>query len=654
MRKKKISAPQRHLSVQYQCGVIVSLIAIGALSGWVFNISSLRSIANGFIAMNPVLAFDFILFGMWLIWKSKHAIKGVSLFTSTILIVNAFIVLPKLIQPYYPLGFEIDSILFSDQTQTSKISPASVFNLLLLNTALAFTLTKIKSKEYLFQALIIGCFAVSAIYLCGYLFNFSSMIGASVLTPMALNTCVCFLTLSFGMAFTHADKGYMRPLMSKKLGGVMARRILPLLIIIPVVTGSLRIIGQRLDLYNTEFGVAIHVVVIALLSFILSYFFARKLNEIDFVRKQHEEELLEKSLLLHRSELMLEQTAGIAKVGGWEITFPDNKMTYTKEIYKIREIDEDVELTFDNSINSYTPESAEMLLKLYNQAIEDGKPYDAEAKLVTAKNREIWVRIKAQPVVDDLGKVVAIRGTLQDIDEAKKKEILLEQSMEIINEQNKRMMNFTHIVSHNLRTHAGNIRSTLSIYEDEESEEEKALILEMTKKAADSLNQTIADLNEIVAVQSASKQLKSPIYFEDVFSVARDVLKKEIMASCAIILTDFTACEKVEYVPAYLESIFHNFLSNAIRYRKPDIRPEIKISTAIENGRVAMTFSDNGLGIDLVKYKEKLFGMYKTFHSHPDSTGVGLFLTKNQVESLGGNIMVDSEVNVGTTFKIFF
>jgi signal transduction histidine kinase len=446
----------------------------------------------------------------------------------------------------------------------------------------------------------------------------------------------------------------MRPLLSKKLGGIMSRRILPLLIVTPIITGALRIWGQRLHLYNTELGVAIHVIVIAFLSFILSYYFAKKLNEIDAVRKTYENELEEKTKLLHQSELLLEQTANIAKVGGWQITFPEQNLTYTKEIYRIKEINEDHELSFTDSLDSYTPESAERLLQHYQQALIDGQPYEVEAVLITEKKREIWVKIIAKPITDDEGTIVAIKGTLQDIDEAKKKEILLEQSIQIINEQNTRLMNFTHIVSHNLRTHAANIKSTLDLYEGEESEKEKALILTMTHKAADSLNQTIADLNEIVAVQSASQQLKSRLYFEDVFSHARTILEKEIRASQAIIQTDFSACDQVNYVPAYLESIFQNFISNAIKYRRPDVQPEIKISTKVENGKVAMTFSDNGLGIDLSKYKEKLFGMYKTFHNHPDSTGVGLFLTKNQVESLGGNILVDSEVNVGTTFKILF
>jgi signal transduction histidine kinase len=144
------------------------------------------------------------------------------------------------------------------------------------------------------------------------------------------------------------------------------------------------------------------------------------------------------------------------------------------------------------------------------------------------------------------------------------------------------------------------------------------------------------------------------LYFEDVFQNAKSILEKQIKASGAIIRTDFSDCDQMEYIPAYLESIFQNFLSNAIKYSRPDANPEIKIHTSIENGKVAMTFSDNGLGIDLIKHKEKIFGMYNTFHNHPDSTGVGLYLTKNQIESLGGNILVDSEVNVGTTFKILF
>jgi len=67
-----------------------------------------------------------------------------------------------------------------------------------------------------------------------------------------------------------------------------------------------------------------------------------------------------------------------------------------------------------------------------------------------------------------------------------------------------------------------------------------------------------------------------------------------------------------------------------------------------------LSIEDNGIGIDLKKYDENLFGMYKTFHQNEDAKGLGLFIAKNQIEALGGKIEVKSEVDKGTTFTIFF
>lgn len=651
--KRKRSGPNRYLKVQLFCGASAGIIAIAALFGWAADIAFLKSVGTGFVSMHPLVGLNFVFFGFWLFFHNKLVFRRFNYLSKFLLLSNTFLILLKIVDLFYPPLFIFDNLLFPHSWGVHVIPPASILNFLLLNFALIVSFSENRNKENISQLLSIGSLVISSIYFCAYLFHYNSLITASILTPMALNSCICFILLGVGCLFTYPDKGYMLPIMSKKLGGRMARKILPLLIIIPLFTGAILLLGQHLDLYNAELGVAIHVVIVALLSFSLSYYFAKKLNEIDSIHKSHEHQLIKQSNLLHQSEFLLQETENIAKVGGWEITLGDSKVSYTKQIFLISGIEEP-QIGFDHVLNSFTPESGKVINESLDLAIKEGKPYDVEAKLITANNKEIWVRVKGHAVLDNDGKVIAIRGTIQDINESKNKEILLQESNKIIIEQNARLMNFTHIVSHNLRTHASNIKSTLSIYDAEEDAEEKALILEMANQAADNLNQTIADLNDIVAVQSASSNLKSTLYFEDVFLNASHVLEREIKASQAIIHTDFSQCEKMDYVPAYLESIFHNFLSNAIKYRRPGIRPEIKITTGIENGDIAMTFSDNGLGIDLAKHKEKLFGMYKTFHNHPDSTGVGLFLTKYQVESLGGNIMVESAVNVGTTFKVLF
>ncbi|EMM83027.1 GHKL domain protein, partial [Leptospira interrogans str. 2006001854] len=105
---------------------------------------------------------------------------------------------------------------------------------------------------------------------------------------------------------------------------------------------------------------------------------------------------------------------------------------------------------------------------------------------------------------------------------------------------------------------------------------------------------------------------------------------------------------------SYMESILLNFLTNAVKYRHPDRVPEITLNAERQENRLILSIKDNGLGIDMKKYGDKLFGMYKTFHNNKDAKGIGLFITKNQVEAMGGKIEVESRLNNGTTFRIIF
>lgn len=102
----------------------------------------------------------------------------------------------------------------------------------------------------------------------------------------------------------------------------------------------------------------------------------------------------------------------------------------------------------------------------------------------------------------------------------------------------------------------------------------------------------------------------------------------------------------------YLESIVYNMVSNAIKYARPGVPLELEICSYSADGRPILEFKDNGLGINLTKHGSKIFGLNETFHSKEESMGVGLFITKDQVEALGGRIQVQSEENVGTEFRV--
>ena len=110
----------------------------------------------------------------------------------------------------------------------------------------------------------------------------------------------------------------------------------------------------------------------------------------------------------------------------------------------------------------------------------------------------------------------------------------------------------------------------------------------------------------------------------------------------------------IRVIPAYLDSIVLNLFTNSLKYSSPKRRPLIEITAEKRENTISVSFKDNGLGIDLTRNRDKLFGMYKTFHRNKDAKGIGLFITKNQIEAMNGKIEVESTVDIGSTFKIYF
>ncbi len=168
------------------------------------------------------------------------------------------------------------------------------------------------------------------------------------------------------------------------------------------------------------------------------------------------------------------------------------------------------------------------------------------------------------------------------------------------------------------------------------------------------LDEAIRHLNEVVTRQTIVTKEKKIIKFKDALQVVIASTSSLIKRENAQIITDFDKLNEITYIAEYLESILLNLITNAIRYRQKSRKPVIFIQTYQGNGSNFLEVSDNGMGIDLDQYGDKMFGMYKTFHRHPEAKGIGLFITKNQVDAMGGNISVTSTVNIGTTFKIKF
>lgn len=259
-----------------------------------------------------------------------------------------------------------------------------------------------------------------------------------------------------------------------------------------------------------------------------------------------------------------------------------------------------------------------------------------------------------------------VRTSVIDITERKKAEHLLnlekrklqESNNELIQlnhqleAQTRQLQEFAYISSHNLRSPAGNIRALLDFYTQDPTQENLALFIEKMDTVSDDLMETINDLAEVVKIKNELAQDVDLLNLTKLVEKAKDSLSEEIKLKNAKIIVDFTALEEVYASKPYMDSIFLNLLSNAIKYSKDDIEPVIIIGSKKEGANCIISVEDNGLGIDLEKFGSKVFGLRKTFHTNKDSRGVGLFITKAQIEAMKGTISISSTPNIGTKFTI--
>lgn len=230
----------------------------------------------------------------------------------------------------------------------------------------------------------------------------------------------------------------------------------------------------------------------------------------------------------------------------------------------------------------------------------------------------------------------------------------LEATIKVLNSHNKDLEQFSYIVSHNIRSPVTQIMGLVNIINlNQPDDPMNAEVLKNLYKAASNLDQVIKDLNIIISTRQSLDTLKEKVHLEDLMRQVIQGLESNIAASRAIVQYDFTLQPVLYTVKGYMHSILHNLVSNAIKYRAENRRPHIVVSADLLGDFCCISVADNGLGIDLENTDTyKIFGLYQRMHTHTEGKGLGLYLVKTQVESLGGTIGVESKLGVGTVFRV--
>ena len=299
------------------------------------------------------------------------------------------------------------------------------------------------------------------------------------------------------------------------------------------------------------------------------------------------------------------------------------------------------------------PETDVQTSLLLREAIKNKENIKVTILNYNKKKEKYWFELNISTLFDSKNNFMNFVGVGRNVTSRIEKELELKRLLEVTSSQNSKLYNFTHIVSHNIRSHASNLSMVIDVIESTVDISEKLSYFDLFKEGTKKLSETIEYLNEIITIQQKTNIEKTKINLKHEIKKTKMALSLVIKES-KITITDTIPDDLiVTAIPAYLDSILLNLFTNAIKYKSPERKPTLKIGYEIIDGYTVLNFKDNGLGLDLKKNAHKLFGMYKTFHGNEDAKGIGLFITKNQLEAMNGKIEIESEVGQGSNFKIY-
>lgn len=649
--------------------ISIFLFAMGfiVLAGWFFKIPTLTSIIPEYANMKANTAILFILSSVELyriISRKWLFLNGILSFLITI------VGLATLIEYEFQLNFAIDEFIAKDflynatiDSFPGRMARGTAFSFFLLGISFYFIKSTQERQQKIAQYLLHTISLIAFLAIIGYMLGVPIFYKLSSIGSMAIHTAIGFLSLSIAASLLNSSLGITGLFTGDKIGNQMARQLFPTLTLSILFLGFIRIYLHRNNLVSVEFGIGMFATSFILVGLLLISLSARQLNKINYGKTQAEEKLealnksLEQTILQRTNELRNKEQLLNAIINNTSSAiFVKNTTGQYILVNKRFAADFGIEpesMIGKNAYDIFPKETADKLTQDESQIIQSRNGLTSEVNVQTNESQKTMLTNKF-PLVDENNNVFAICCLATDFTEMKNAKTEQEILSLQLQKKNQQLLNFAHITSHNLRSPVSNLNSLLWLYKESQTNEEKALLFEKFETVIHNLSETLNELVDALKIQEDTDKKREVLLFEEVFKKVKESMAGKILETEAVVSYNFTKAPTIEYPRLYLESILQNLLSNSLKYKSHNRTPVIHAETMFQNGILTLKFSDNGMGIDLKRHADKLFGLNKTFHKHAEAKGVGLFITKTQVEAMGGSITADSEVNKGSVFTIFF
>ncbi|HVT91156.1 MAG TPA: PAS domain S-box protein [Tepidisphaeraceae bacterium] len=505
-------------------------------------------------------------------------------------------------------------------------------------------LSDIRRLALFSQILALITLALGLLASTGYLYQVPSLYRMRADVGVAIHTAISMFVLAIAILFSRPTMGLMIGFSSNTATGVMARRMLPAAIVIPLLIGWLQLMGQREGYYGAEFGVSLLVLTnIAIFAMLIGW----------------------NTSILHRLDQRSSETANALRAS---------------ESYKAAILDTAVDaiITIDTkgTIESFNPAAQKMFGYAPTEVIGRNvrilmpQPYRDEhdryiaqyletgiEKIIGIGREVIGLRKDGSQFPMDLavsevslGHGVAFAGIVRDITERKRSEESLVRQAEELTRSNIELERFAYVASHDLQEPVRTVMSFSQLLEKRLGNTLEPQSKEFLDFITDGVIRMHHLINDLLAYSRVNSQGAAFI------STNCTELVSKILKNLQASIESQHAQIEVEPLPTILADstqlgqLFQNLLANALKFHGPQ-PPEIRIGVKEIADGWLFHIKDNGIGI-AKEYHDRIFVIFQRLHTIEEygGTGIGLAICKKIVERHGGRIWVDSSVGSGSTF----
>ena len=620
--------------VRYAAAGLCGAIGVFVLLGWAWNNPILIQVFPGFAPMNPVVAIALSAAGAALALHQKVSQKTLWALSSILLLIG----LTKLFQVAGIGHVAIDEMLFTDKLDDMVGLPPSR---MALNTALslvvaAFAISLSKSATRLAvltsQALCCAILAVTLFSIIGYTFGIVALHRIKALHPMAVHTAFALMMIAAGVLSVNPRIGLMRMISDHGPAGQLCRIVLPLVVLVPVMVGLLRLEGQKRGYYETSTGVALQVVANVFVTFSLLMISIIFVYRADLARRERE-------LKVQRSEEEFRLAEELGRVGHWRADLDANELQCSAEMVRICGLVEGVCPSRGAILALHHRDDAARQLLCNERALRDGTGWDENRRIIRPDGEVRIIRSHGTTEKDEHGKIVSFFGVFVDITE-------LEEARQKAEAATAAKADFLANMSHEIRTPLNSIIGfTDLILDDDGLSDIHRRQLRLVKNAGDALLAVVNDILDFSKMEAGKIELLARPF--DLAHLARSTacIVRQSAEAKGLSLTVHASAELSRYFIGHdgrLRQILLNLLSNAVKFtREGSVTLTIDRAPGHDVEIVKFVVADTGMGIP-IEEEPRLFEQFSQANSSVSrehgGTGLGLAICKRLVNSMGGEI----------------